>query len=560
MLSAGGARLAGCRPRSALRRSPRAPASGRARRPRGARPRAGVALLCVPAIALRRRCCRRPRRRSPTPRARGNLLGPLEPAAGGRDLARRRLPLRPRRGARSPYPLIAVALRRRGRRARVVGARGASPGRSLYVLGAPRGCAALVAFGSPWVDGKALATASPAIPFAAMLGVAGWRRRGGRRASPAAVAVGRSPAASLWSNALGYRDVEPRAARPARRARADRRADRRAGADADDRVPALRRAPLPPRRATPRGSRSSAGSRSRCATGARSPKGESADTDAHRPGGARVLPDARRCAARRRRAARRRLPADLARRLLRGLAAPGGDRRRSLARIAARRRRRPVRRARTAARARARRRRGDLLVAATGPVIELPLASTYPSVGGAGLGLVPSRAAPAIEAQVERAGTAATYEVWLGGSLRPAAPSCRSTASPPARSATSSTTRGGYVRLGVGRARPRRPPIELRIDGADLHPGSAGDAGRDRAAGAELDRRRRRRGWSAFPAGRRAAALRSAWDWIEVAPVSGERPRLAARGARGRRRARARRLARSSCSRCPRSTASSTSR
>jgi hypothetical protein len=62
--------------------------------------------------------------------------------------------------------------------------------------------------GSPWVDAKALATASPALVVAALCGVA-WsfdRRRPGEAAvgaaAGAAIALG-----VLWSNALAYRDA-----------------------------------------------------------------------------------------------------------------------------------------------------------------------------------------------------------------------------------------------------------------------------------------------------------------------------------------------------------------
>jgi hypothetical protein len=63
----------------------------------------------------------------------------------------------------------------------------------------------IAVLGSPWVEGKAYATASVAIPFAAMLGV-GWLARSHR--PQAAVAVGIAVAGGIaWSNALAYRDV-----------------------------------------------------------------------------------------------------------------------------------------------------------------------------------------------------------------------------------------------------------------------------------------------------------------------------------------------------------------
>jgi hypothetical protein len=84
-------------------------------------------------------------------------------------------------------------------------ARSGRPGPLVYVLGSLVAGAVIVAIGSPWVDGKALATASPAIPFAAMLAI-GWLGVSGQRLAAgllAALVAG----GVLWSNALGYRDV-----------------------------------------------------------------------------------------------------------------------------------------------------------------------------------------------------------------------------------------------------------------------------------------------------------------------------------------------------------------
>jgi hypothetical protein len=75
-------------------------------------------------------------------------------------------------------------------------------GPPLFVLGTLAGCAVLAVFGSPWVDGKAYATASVAVPFAAMLGV-GWLANAGE--TVAASLVGLAIAGGVaWSNALAY--------------------------------------------------------------------------------------------------------------------------------------------------------------------------------------------------------------------------------------------------------------------------------------------------------------------------------------------------------------------
>lgn len=81
----------------------------------------------------------------------------------------------------------------------------------LYVAGSATGCAASVAAGSPWVDGKSLAIASPTALIAGMAAI-GWLIRSGRRteAFAALLVVG---GGVLWSNALAYHDVSlaPRA-------------------------------------------------------------------------------------------------------------------------------------------------------------------------------------------------------------------------------------------------------------------------------------------------------------------------------------------------------------
>ena len=123
--------------------------------------------------------------------------------AGRGHLARGRLSVSPRRRAGRVRP-DRDRLSRRGRRTAWCRRRG-DPAPLVYVGGALASCAALVVAGSPWVGGKALAIASPAIPLAALLGVgwlASWRRRLAAAGVAAAVAGG-----ILWSNALGYGGV-----------------------------------------------------------------------------------------------------------------------------------------------------------------------------------------------------------------------------------------------------------------------------------------------------------------------------------------------------------------
>ena len=75
----------------------------------------------------------------------------------------------------------------------------------VFVGGTVAAGAAIVAVGSPWIDAKALATASPAMVFAALVG-AGLLAAGGRRVEGAVVAV-LVCGGVLWSNVLAYNEV-----------------------------------------------------------------------------------------------------------------------------------------------------------------------------------------------------------------------------------------------------------------------------------------------------------------------------------------------------------------
>jgi hypothetical protein len=91
----------------------------------------------------------------------------------------------------------------------VVGVAAALRGRALalivFLLGAAGGCLIVVALGSPWVDAKAMAVASPAFVLLALIGaVVLWRD--GPRFAGALVALAIAFGV-LWSNALAYHDV-----------------------------------------------------------------------------------------------------------------------------------------------------------------------------------------------------------------------------------------------------------------------------------------------------------------------------------------------------------------
>jgi hypothetical protein len=74
-----------------------------------------------------------------------------------------------------------------------------------FVATATLGCLVIAGLGSPWVDGKALAIASPAFVFAALVAAA-MALEGGRRVEAALVAAAVT-AGVVWSNALAYQDA-----------------------------------------------------------------------------------------------------------------------------------------------------------------------------------------------------------------------------------------------------------------------------------------------------------------------------------------------------------------
>jgi hypothetical protein len=75
----------------------------------------------------------------------------------------------------------------------------------IYTCGATVGCFVVVAFGSPWIDAKALATASPVFVLAG-LAAAGAVFESGRRIEGLLIAAAIAGGV-LWSNALAYEDV-----------------------------------------------------------------------------------------------------------------------------------------------------------------------------------------------------------------------------------------------------------------------------------------------------------------------------------------------------------------
>ena len=429
--------------------------------------------------------------------ARGNLAGPLAPAQAAGIWPAGDFRFQPD-AQLAAYVLIGVACA-----AAIAGLAWCGRRRELspvvYALGALASCAALVAIGSPWVGGKALAIASPAIPFAAVLG-AGWLVGKGRRLAAAAVATAVAGGV-LWSNALGYgganlaprdqllelqrigqriegqgptlmTEYEPYGARHFLR-----------GADTEG-ISELRRHTVPLR------------------DGSVVAKGESADTDRVDPA---ALAFYRTLVVRRSPTQSR--PPSAYRLIWRGdfyevwqrppghgaiaTRLPLGDRDDPYGVPACRR-------------VLAFARRGDLVAAAGHP----------PVVVGPPGPTVPAGTPSAIEAQV-RVPRAATYELWLGGSLRAGARV--SVDGDPAWSVGGELNNlGEYVNLGSVRLDRGVHEVDVRIDGPGLSPGSAGTQGAvgpltlssTDAADTTLDH---------VPAAHARRLCGHAWDWIEVA-------------------------------------------
>ena len=75
----------------------------------------------------------------------------------------------------------------------------------IYVSTLTIGCVVLVSKGSPWIDGKAMGTASTAFLLAALLGCAVFFERG--RRTEAVLAAAAIAGGVLWSNVLAYENV-----------------------------------------------------------------------------------------------------------------------------------------------------------------------------------------------------------------------------------------------------------------------------------------------------------------------------------------------------------------
>lgn len=430
--------------------------------------------------------------------ARGNLAGALDPLQIAGIWPSGDFRFDPSLGALA-YPLIAVALALAALGLlRALRARAAGP--LMYLAGALLGALAVVGLGSPWVGAKALATASPAIPFAAVLGCGWLAARGvGTLARAGAVAVA---AGVLWSNALAYRDVSlaPR----------DELAElERIGELTAGQGPTLMTEYSPYgvrhflRRADPEGVSELRRRTIALRGGGTVAKGGSADTDRIDPAALAVY---RTLVLRRSPAASR--PPAAYRLRWRGEYFEVWQRPAEVVALAARLplggRLDPYGRpdcARVAELA-----SGGDLVAASGPA---PLVVGLAGAHAAGPAAAGTLAATVAVPRRDR------YEIWLRGSLRP-----RAELVVDGRAVGEVRHRleneGGYVRLAsasLGRGRHR---IELRIGGADLHPGSGGSAGPvgplSLSAGGAASSRLVR-----VPASSYERLCGRRWDWIERA-------------------------------------------
>jgi hypothetical protein len=132
----------------------------------------------------------------------GNLTGPLSPWQAVGIWPSGDFRLHPS-DSFATVVLIAVALIAAALGLRQIWVRRAL-GPGAFVAGLAIGAFFLAAIGSPWVDGKALATCAPAILFAACVGAV-WLWERGLRVE-GGVVLGLIALGVLWSNFLGYRE------------------------------------------------------------------------------------------------------------------------------------------------------------------------------------------------------------------------------------------------------------------------------------------------------------------------------------------------------------------
>ena len=469
---------------------------------------AGVLVLGVPAILAGSLI---PPTSSPLTdsQARGNLIEPLSAAQGAGIWPAGDFRLPPGHELLA-YGLIAAALalalaglawawRRRAHALLVYVGATLAAGGAVYL------------FGSPWVAAKALATISPAIPLAAMIGAVWLLSRPLRAVGAAALAA--IAGGVIWSNALGYRDAV--LAPHGQLAELERIGELTAGEG-----PALMTEYEPYgvrhflREADPEGVSELRRRTIPLLDGSLVPKGESADTDAIDPAALGFY----RTLVLRRSPVQSRPPAsyDLAwsghyyEAWQRGEAAAVPER------IGLGGPRDPVGVPRCGA-VLALAESGDLIAARRPrPLVTAPADADYPeSWEQPGAAAAPVPRGPGTLAARVGVPAAGRYTVWLGGSLKPAT-ALSVDGRPAGEVGGEVNNRGGYVELGAAELSRGEHLVEVEVDGAGLAPGRGGDLGpigplaltRGTAADAELVR---------VPAARARSLCGRSWDWIEVA-------------------------------------------
>ena len=406
--------------------------------------------------------------------AKGNLFEPLDPlqASGVWPAGDFRLDTV---GDALSYPLIALAL---GLAAIGVAWawRRRAHGLLCAIAGVGVGCAALLALGSPWVDGKALATAAPIVLLAALVGAVGLGAMTRPWAGVAAVAL--VAAGVVWSNVLAYRDVSlaPR----------DQLAElEEIGAEIAGSGPTLMTEYSPYgvrhflRAADPEGVSELRRREIPKRNGEVVPKGLAADTDTLDPEALGVY----RTLVLRRSPAQSRPPSPY-RLVWRGEFYEAWQRPTAASvptdRLPLGSRLDPV--AQPACgdvRALARGAEGVVAATGTSPVVVPLRAARYPAAWRVGEDVVLPDGGGSISAEAH-VGRAGDYEVWLGGSVRPAV-ILTVDGERVGEVRHELNNSGQYVGFGSVALAPGGHRIEFRFAGADLHPGSGGRGRRDRA-------------------------------------------------------------------------------
>jgi hypothetical protein len=389
----------------------------------------------------------------------------------------------------------------------------------LYVVGTLIAAFVIYAIGSPWVDGKALATASPVIPFAAALAAAAlWAT--GRRVEGGVLLVAIAGGV-LWSNVLAYHDVNlaPR----------DQLAELEdIGAEIGGQGPTLMTEYQPYgvrhflRDADPEGVSELRRRQVPLRSGGVVPKGETADTDQLEPAGLFQY----RTLVLRRSPAQSRPPSPY-RLVSRGQyyevwqrdtgAVPAGLQHLGLGNevspIG------PVLCARLRGIVAAAPPTASLLAARRPGVTVVPLSQTdYPSewVTAPGAGDSPTPSGPGEIAAAVRVPAAGDYEFWLGGSVRPAV-DLEVDGREVDRVRHQLQNFGEYTRLGSAALSAGAHRVTIRFHGGDAHPGSGGAAdpigplvlSDSDAAEARIER---------FGTDQVDRICDGLWDWVELVP------------------------------------------